>query len=53
MALLFIRFSPGFACYILNIRASDVVLPFFLYFVWFYISGGEQGDPLLKFSDPW
>ncbi len=41
MALLFIRFSPGFACYIFIIRASDVVLSIFFILAGFiYLGGG-------------
>ncbi len=53
MTLLFIQFSPGFACCIFIIRASDVVLSIFYILPDFIYLGGYKGTPLLKFSDPW
>ena len=51
-ALLFIQFSPWFACYIFIKRASDEVLSIFYILAGLFI-WDIQGDPLLKCSDPW
>ena len=45
MALLFIRFSPGFACYFFIIRAGDVVLSSFDILACFIYLSGTRGPP--------
>ncbi len=44
-ALLFIRSSPGFACYIFIIWASDMVLSIFDILYGFIYLGGTRGPP--------
>ncbi len=43
--LLFIQLSPGFACYIFIIRASEVVLSIFEIVDGFIYLGGTSGPP--------
>ncbi len=50
--LLFIQLSPGFACYIFIIRASEMVLSIYE-IVDGFIYLGAQADPLPILRDPW